>query len=230
VSPPSHTHLTGSIEMAKHPAPITATDDEVRALLDRYKCPVPFHEVRTRFLGNVATPSVASSPMKMVQELWGGELPAFDTIDEANVLIGALVMGLWNRLTRHQDRHSPFRLMRIEITPTRSGLAALALMRRQELDGFIHGLFGREEAIDLPERALRGFDDLGQMRALFAAVVEVATDETKTATDTDVGKTLRHMREMTKNAEHELHAVVLSCKRARKQTLAGLSVPRPNLH
>jgi hypothetical protein len=190
--------------MAKHPAPITATDEEVRALLDWYRCPVPFHEVRTRFLGNVATPSLAASPMKMVEDLWGGELPAFDTIDAANVLIGALVMGLWNRLTRHQDRHSPFRLTRIETAPTRSGLAALALMRRQELDGFIHGLFGREEAIDLPERALRSLDDLGQMRALFAAVVEVATDETKAATDTDMEKTLRHLREMTKNAKHEL--------------------------
>ena len=50
-----------------------------------------------------------------------------------------LVMGLWNRLTRHQDRSSPFRLMRIDSAPTREGLAALALMRRQELEGFIEG-------------------------------------------------------------------------------------------
>jgi hypothetical protein len=42
--------------MAKRPAPPSATEEEVRALLERYRCPVPFHEVRTRFLGNVATP------------------------------------------------------------------------------------------------------------------------------------------------------------------------------
>ena len=42
--------------MAKRPVPPTATEKEVRALLERYHCPVPFHEVRTRFLGNVATP------------------------------------------------------------------------------------------------------------------------------------------------------------------------------
>lgn len=152
--------------MAKHLTPITATDDEVPALLNRYECPVPFHEVRTRFLGNVATPAMTASPIKMVEDLWGGELPAFDSIDAANELIGALVMGLWNRLTRHQDRDSPFRLTRIETVPTRAGLAAMALMRRQELDGFIHGLFGREEAVDLPERAHRGLDFLGQMRAI----------------------------------------------------------------
>ena len=41
----------------------------------------------------------------MVEALWGGELPPFDSIDEANELIGALIMGLWNantRLTVHQ--------------------------------------------------------------------------------------------------------------------------------
>lgn len=216
--------------MAKHLTPITATDDEVPALLNRYECPVPFHEVRTRFLGNVATPAMTASPIKMVEDLWGGELPAFDSIDAANELIGALVMGLWNRLTRHQDRDSPFRLTRIETVPTRAGLAAMALMRRQELDGFIHGLFGREEAVDLPERAHRGLDFLGQMRALFAAVLHVATDEGKAATDTDMEKTLRHTREMTKNAEHEIHAIVLYCKRARKHMLAGLSTTKPNLH
>ena len=32
------------------------SDDEVRAFLDRYRCPVPFHVVRTRFLGSIASP------------------------------------------------------------------------------------------------------------------------------------------------------------------------------
>jgi len=81
----------------------------------------------------------------MVEDLWGGELPAFDSMDAANELISALVMGLWNRLTRHQDRDSPFRLTRIETAPTREALAALALMRVQEIEGFVHGLFGRKE-------------------------------------------------------------------------------------
>jgi hypothetical protein len=84
--------------MAKPPVPPTATDEEVRVILERYRCPVLFHEVRTRCLGNIATPVSAASPIKMVEDLWGGKLPAFDSIDAANELIGALVMGLWNRL------------------------------------------------------------------------------------------------------------------------------------
>jgi hypothetical protein len=92
---------------------------------------VPFHEVRTRFLGNVATPAMSASPIKMVEGLWGGELPVFDTIDATNELIGALVMGLWNRLTRHQERNAPFRLTRLDIAATWEGLATLALIRRE---------------------------------------------------------------------------------------------------
>jgi len=33
----------------------------VRALLEKYGCPVLFHEVRTRFLGNIAKPQLAAA-------------------------------------------------------------------------------------------------------------------------------------------------------------------------
>ncbi len=135
--------------------PSSVTDEQVRALLEKYKCPVPFHEVRTRFLGNIASPIVSPAPIKAVQDLWGGKLPPFDTIAEENKLFGALGMGLWIRLSRHQERALPFRLSPLETTPSRASLAELALMRRQELDGFSEGLFGREEIIDLPQRAQR---------------------------------------------------------------------------
>jgi hypothetical protein len=203
--------------MPTRASPPPATDEQVRALLEKYQCPVPFHEVRTRFLGNIASPNVSASPIKVVQDLWGGELPTFDAIEEANALIGALVMGLWNRLTRHQERSSPFRLSRMETAATRPGLAALALMRRQELEGFIEGLFGGEEMIDLPQRAHSGLDELGQMRALFGAVAALVTDDAKPATEKGMETTLRHIREMTRNAEHEIHAIILACTRARRQ-------------
>jgi hypothetical protein len=210
--------------------PSPASDERVRALLERYKCPVPFHEVRTRFLGNIASPVMSASPLRVVEDLWGSELPPFDAIDQANELIGALVMGLWNRMTRHQDRASPFRLLRTEIAPTREGLAALALMRRQELDGFVAGLFGRSDVIDLPERARRSLNELAEMRAAFVAVFEVVSDETKSASERDMETTLRHMREMTKSTEHEVHAIVMACARARKQMLARMPTKRPTVH
>ena len=41
--------------MARRTIPPTASDDQVRALLDRYHCPVPFHAVRTRVLNRGAS-------------------------------------------------------------------------------------------------------------------------------------------------------------------------------
>lgn len=216
--------------MAKSAVPPTATDDEVRALLILYRCPVPFHEVRTRFLGNIASPGMGVSPIKVIEGLWGGKLPEFETIDAANDLVGALVMGLWNRLSRHQDRNAPFRLTRIETGATREELAALAMLRRQELEGFVEGLFGKEEALDFPERAHRGLGTLSEMWALFEGTEAVARDETKPRTVRDMEKTLRLLRQMTKDAEHEIHAILLSCKRARRQMIASLPAQKPTLH
>jgi len=42
--------------------------------------------------------------------------------------------------------------------------------------------------------------------------------------------TLEHMHDMTKNAEHEMHAILLSCKRARKQMLAAFPAQKSSLH
>ncbi len=215
--------------MAKRAAPVNATDKEVRVLLEHYRCPVPFHEVRTRFLGNIATPAIGVSPIKIVEGLWGGELPEFNSIDAANELIGALIMGLWNRLTRHQERNAPFRLVRADVMATREGLAKLATIRCQELDGFIDGLFGDKATIGLPERAHRGLETLSEMRAMMAAVVQMARDETKAATGQDLQTTLRNVGELTKVTENEIHAIVLSCARARRQMLVVLPATKPTL-
>lgn len=216
--------------MAKPKPPPAATDDEVRALLRRYQCPVPFHAVRTRFLGNIATPAMQSAPMETVSALWGSELPAFDTLDAANELIGALVMGLWNRLSRHQERSAPFRLTRIEVPVTREGLTTLALMRREELDGFIEGLFGAHESLEFPERAHKALGVLAEMRAMLEGVREVADNPTKPATPADIADTLGHLREFTRIAEHEMHELVLSCTRARRQMLRTMPAAKPVVH
>jgi len=156
----------------------SVSDDDVRALLQRCECPVPFHEVRTRFLGNIASPAMSVSPIRVVEGLWDGELPTFDSLDDANALIEALVSGLWNRLKRHQQRSAPFRLTRIDVAPTREGLFGAGRDAARELDGFVNGLFGDNEEFDFPERAHRGLDRLAEMRALFAGVVTVTGDDT----------------------------------------------------
>jgi hypothetical protein len=216
--------------MAKRTISPTASDDEVRAFLERYNCPVPFHAVRTRFLGNIASPDMQTSPIKIVEALWGGELPAFETIEAANELIGALVMGLWNRLTRHQERTAPFRLTRLEVPATREGMAKLARLRREELEGFVEGLFGDKELLDLPERAHKALGTLAEIRAMMEASQVLAGDLTKPTTPGEIVVTLSHFRKLTRVAEHDMHEAVLSCTRARRQMMQGLPTHRPVLH
>lgn len=202
-------------------------DDKVLALLERRQCPVPFHEVRTRFLGNIASPLVTVSPMDAVKALWGGELPEVESLDAVNELVGALVMGLWNRLTVHQDRRTAFRLVRFEVPPTREGVARIALVRRQEIDGFVEGLFGNEESIDLPERAHQAVNVLSEMRAMLAGIVNLMEDRTKPATPEDLTQVLRDIQEMTKIGETEIHKAVLACTRARRHAMSQYAATRP---
>lgn len=214
----------------KTAAPPIASDQQISALLARYKCPVPFHEVRTRFLGVVATPAIGVSPIKMVESLWGGKLPELPNVEAVNELMDGLVMGLWNRLAQHQERSAPFRLTRTQPKPKRAELAALALMRCQELDGFLEGLFCNQEAVGLAERARRGLEELGEMRALFMATLDIASDNTITAPALQLENTLRLMHQITKNAEHEIHAIVIACSRARRNMLSQTSTLKPTLH
>lgn len=203
--------------------------DVVAALLERRQCPVPFHEVRTRFLGNIASPLMTASPLDAVKALWGGELPEFESLDAVNELIDALVMGLWNRLTAHQDRRAAFRLVRFEVPPTREGVARIALVRRQEIDGFVEGLFGNEESIDLPERAHQAIKVLQEMRAFLAGIVDLMADPTKPATPEDLTGVLRDIQQMTIVGETEIHKTVLACTRARRHAMSQSSATRPPL-
>jgi hypothetical protein len=216
--------------MPKPKTPPMATDAQIRDLLERHGCPLPFHAVRTRFLGGIASPAMQSPPMEAVTALWGGEMPVFDDVAAVNELIGALGMGLWNRLTIHQERNAPFRLTRLEVPVTREGLARLALMRREELDGFIEGLFGPHESLDFPERAAKALRYLREIRSMVEGVREVADNPAKPASAADVAGTFGDLRELTRIAEHEMHELVLSCARARRQMLETMPVNKPVVH
>ena len=216
--------------VARPAIPPGATDDEVRALLERHRCPVPFHAVRTRFLGSIASPVMQGAPMDTVAALWGGKMPPFESLDAANELIAALVMGLWNRLTRHRERSVPFRLTRLEAAATREGLARLALRRREELEGFAEGLFGDRESLDLPERAHRALGVMGEMRAMLEGIHELAENPTKPADAADIAVTLGHLRELTRIAEHEMHEAVLSCAHAQMRMTPMHPAAPPTRH
>lgn len=207
-----------------------ASDAEVIALLKRYKCPTPFHEVRTRFLGSIASPVLGASPMELIKQLWGGALPEFDSIDAVNELLNALVAGLWNRLTAHQSGRKPFRLLRFEVEPLRPGLKHFVLVRKQELDGFVEGLFGSEQTIDLPQRAHQALGVLAEIRAMLAGAVILLDDLSKPADPSELKSLIHNIQEMTIIAETEMNKLNLSCKRARREALEQIPTTKPTLH
>ncbi len=212
------------------PKPASGRDATVIAMLKRYQCPTPFHVVRTRFMGNIASPVAEASPMHAVKALWGGELPAFETMDAANELLNELVAGLWNRLTVHQNSRDPFKLTRFEVPPMPDGLKHLAQVRLQELDGFIEGLFGANDQIDLPERAHEALGILAEIRAMLAGIADVLDDDSKPVQPGDLKGLLHNLQKMTLIAETEMNKSILSCKRARVQSMAQAPATRPTMH
>lgn len=202
----------------------------VKALLVKHACPVPFHQVRTRFLGSIATPEMAVSPLQVIKDLWGGELPVFDSMDEVNTLLDALVQGLWNELTRHQKRSQPFRLTRTPMDATASNLGLYARIRLEELDGFMEGLFNGEDAIDLPERAHEAVGHLAELRTMMAGICDLMARDPDADDRTQLDTTFKHLRELTRIMETEIHEAVLSCARARHQMLDGIPFAKPTLH
>lgn len=211
----------------KPPAP---SERSIRILLDRYACPVPYHEVRTRFLGAIASPLMNGSPFQLVKNFWGGELPPFDSLDDLNELVGVLINGLWNDLTKHQKRGAPFRLVRITANATAIDLGRYALIRQQELDGFVEGLFNGEPDIDLPERAHEALGALGEMRAMMAGICDLVARDTKAESKTTMEATFGHVRELTRIMELEIHELILSCARARRQMANILATDIPTTH
>lgn len=218
------------VAMVKSPKFPPVDEKRVRSLLNKYNCPVPYHEVRTRFLGNIATPAMTASPIQVVKGLWGGELPEFENMDAVNDLIGSLINGLWNSLTRHQKRTEPFKLVRMTVEPTRAGLARFILMRRQEVDGFVEGLFNGQDDIDLPEKASASLDIVAQLRAMLAGAYTLVTDETKPGSDAEFARTLKNIQELTPIIEREINTVVMACTIARRQAMQRPNFSGPTFH
>jgi hypothetical protein len=227
---PEHRGTLQAMPKKQKPIAMEPTEAAVRSLLQRYDCPVPFHAVRTRFLGAIVSPVARVSPLDTVKDLWGGALPAFDNAAAANELLQALIMGLWNRLTRHQKPGEPFHLLRLAVPLTTEGLATLALTRREEIDGFTGGLFGPEERIDLAERGHRALGELGEIRAMLAGVYELVHRPGQKVDSENPVSLIDGVNKVTRTAEHQIYETVLSSVEARRKMSHALPVAKPTFH
>ena len=125
-----------------------AGDAALKRLLERYRCPLPFHVVRMRFWGEIVSPSLKASPIKTIESFWPNGLPTFNDGEEANAFFQPL-MSLWNNVARFQD--GSLKLQKVDKVDTREALHAAAKLRVEELhDGFMHGFTGGNRQIDVP--------------------------------------------------------------------------------
>jgi hypothetical protein len=183
--------------------------DEARALLDRYHCPVPFHAVRTRFLGQSL--SLSASPLDAVRSLWGGVLPEFEDRDARNELMRTLMVGLWDELARHRDKGSPFQLVHMAIPSTTKGRVEIAVVRGEELDGFAEGVSGARESLPLPRRPQIALKVHSFLRLLFAHLHRLASDPAKLT----MGGRRRDLRSGPRNDENGRTYDLRVCARCR---------------
>jgi hypothetical protein len=213
--------------MARKPTHKKASDGDVRRLLKRYSCPMPFHAVRAFFLGRIVNPKIDTRPVQALEYLWDGDMPEFESLDDANELMNALINGLWNRLTRHQDRKHPFRLTPLPPPADKEGITHFARMRVEELEAFVNGLFGDDVALDLPESAHDALGNLGDLRSFFGAFVQFA-DEYE-ASD-EINDTISNLQQLSIIAGKEINRAVLSCARARRAVLEAMLTTAPTRH
>jgi hypothetical protein len=203
---------------------MNASDEKaLTALLDRYQCPTALPAIRTILMGNIASPILGVSPLAPVQMLWNGAMPEFESEEDVQTLVNALIGTLWNRLAEHQNSRNPFRLTRTPVEPTRAALQALASTRKLEISGFVDGLFGNEDQLDLPVKAQQALDVLIEAHSMFAGAANLLADTTKEASEQGLREFARNSQKMTEIAEQQINKTIQACKRARAHALEPMA-------
>ena len=145
-------------------------DAAFQRLLEKHGCPTPFHVVRMRFLGEIASLDFGASPIKTVESFWDGELPLFEREGEASIFFQTM-MSLWTRMARHQEGVL-VKLQKTKKLRDWDDVSAALRMRAEELrDGFLVGFSGSGNAQPVPqhlEDALHGLEKAAEQFELVA--------------------------------------------------------------
>jgi hypothetical protein len=195
-------------------------DATLKRLLERYRCPAPFHVVRMRFWGEIVSPSLQASPIKTIESFWPSRLPPFADGEEANTFFEAL-MSLWNNVARFQD--GSLKLQKVDKLDTREALHAAAKLRVDELhDGFMHGFTGGNRQIDVPP-------GVGDLLARIEKSIELLATTRNTFANPPgpddvamLAELSRFFPEVDRAVHADLNAIAVAVKNWRKEQLAPL--------
>lgn len=117
-------------------------DEKVKELLSQYRPELSFAEMRAATAGAVLTVGMVQ-PSQLFAHLFGdeNERPGFKDLEAAKTWFGCM-MGLWNELTKHQEKNHPFLFSEWpdQFPGGNEELLKCASAREREIEQFLWGL------------------------------------------------------------------------------------------
>jgi hypothetical protein len=91
-------------------------------------------------------------------------------------------------------------------------------------------VFWGQHRADRPKCAYQDHGRLGELRAMMAGVEDLVARDIKAESRSQLETTFKHLQELTRLIEAEIHEAVMSCARARRQMDTGNGMPRSAMH
>lgn len=217
-------------KMKKRPVKMQRTDvgSAVRELLERYSCPYKFHRVRAGFMGNISSPDLDVFPLQEVERSWNGEMPVFANELEVNLFMQTMVNEFYNKLCDHQDPKKLFKFVKLNPGKIdREYLARFGRIRREELEGYIGGLFSGQDEMEMPVAAHEIIPNLLKIRDMFATAEKAANDPSELEDGPSIERMHKQLQEMTCAAEGQINILIQLGKAARVGLAKLLTMKRP---
>jgi hypothetical protein len=175
-----------------------------------------------RFLGEIASLDFGVSPTKTIESFWDGDLPAFDSEDEASTFFQTM-MSLWNRMARHQDGVL-VKMVKPKKLSGRDDVATALRMRAEELrDGFLVGFSGSGEDQHLPESLEEALQGLEEIADHFDEAAERVRGPQRDEDEMSLDDCRQLIEDRTKEAETLLTAIMRATRELR-----GLAIEAMN--
>lgn len=165
----------------------------------------------------------------VLAHLRNGALPDMPDLDAFNELLSTLIHGLWNALTAYREADRPYRLMKPPRHASRLSVAFIAKVRDEELEGFLHGIFGDGEDLQVPGPMTQALENLMQMSGTFAGICELLADSSKPASAEDLQGLMDNVAKLTAIAEAEIHDAAMDARMVREVDGARYSAGDPVL-
>ena len=179
---------------------------EVREKLRRYKSTVPFHAVRARFMGTIVSTVDQVHPLEEIKQLFGGDFPAVESIDEINDIFSTFMGGLWNQLSGHQSKDNPFTLIQFNGKTTDDMLREQAKTRSMELDAFLSGFLQGREELEVTDELKTAMGVLDDLCSLYGGMVSIPINPKESQKTLD--DFAENLAKLSKIAQKEINVVI----------------------